>query len=250
MSNPVIRTAEAARQVFGFGLRCVLVTGDAVRGAVRGLSTLEAQVMVVPELLRAPDAPRLDLALAFRDRLSGIVRPDGFGEVDVRFASFDDYPPERRIPAPGSYRVILGEPPACFHEITPDQLLGDARTHLDNLERTIAEILADVVVPDAALPTVVRRVYRAARPYAYDAAVVLTSTPFRVWASELGAVAPVVESCGMEDLVAFLEDVTDWPRRHHDPLWLRARLDQGVRGLYGVASWWSGSRERLLVANA
>ena len=252
-TEPLRRIELAAREVFAPWLSCVLVTGSVLKDDfVPGYSDLDVRVFLAIEALQGTDGPpRLDLALAFRERI-GDLRPaaHGFSEFQVNFRPFGDPASGRDLP-PGSYRLLYGEPPTFLGEITEQELLKSASCALSDVEGELRRWTAVVIDrTDDRLDQVVRGIGAVLRKSAYSAGVLLTGTPFRVWASDLEALDPVLDTAGLEAVTAFFGLVRRWPKRGLDPDFHRALLHQGFEAMVCLQAWWAMSRGRLALVSA
>jgi hypothetical protein len=252
-SEPLRRIELAAREVFAPWLSCVLVTGSVLKDDfVPGYSDLDVRVFVAIEALQGVGGPpRLDLALAFRERIGDLTPAvHGFSEFQVNFRPYGDPASGRDLP-PGSYRLLYGEPPAFLGEITEEELLKSAACALNDIDLELRHWTALIVDrTDDRLGQVVRGIGSVLRSAAYSAGVLLTGTPFRVWASDLEALDPVLDTAGLESLTAFFASLRQWPRRGLDPEFHRILLHQGFDAMAGVQAWWALSRGRLALAPA
>lgn len=249
--EPLRRIEAAARDVFGSWLQSVLVTGPAVKdGLVPGFSVLTVHLFVDGEVLRPDGSLRPDLTLEFRGRIGGLSpQAYGFGEFRVLFQS-DLHPSPDQVFAPGAFRLVYGEPPRIVCEITDEGLLRSAEYALDGLsEQRRRWTLAAVDRADDQLAPVLRGIDGVLETAAYSAGVLLTGTPFRVWASDLETLGPMLDTAGLESLTGFFDGVRQWPWRNGALDYQHALLRQGFDAMDDVHSWWTGSRHRLVLAS-
>ncbi|MGH2372529.1 MAG: hypothetical protein ACRDIC_03505 [bacterium] len=242
----VARILPALQSVFGPHLRAAIVTGSAIKGDfIPYYSDLDIHAFVDHTVLMDENAPRADLALAFQEAIGGLEPGEyGFGSFQIIFVSADyraDWAPH----LPETYQSILGDARAIFGDLSPARFIAHASRRLDQLPGEISTLVRTIVdKPDRSLERLSRLLGVYLKGQIYNAAVVITGDPLRVWQSRLDEVIPLLEPVASPALRAFFSGVRSWTESRGDPEYHRTLIHDGLQAMSDLAAWWAAAKER------
>lgn len=247
VDDAVAHILPALKTVFSPHLRAAIVKGSAIRGDfIPFYSDLDIHAFLDRAGLLDDRSPRPDLALAFRDTI-GSLDPEayGFGSFQITFLP-TVYPSDWSPSAPGTYQVLLGDPQPIFGPSPPARYMSSSRTRLDDVAPERASLVRSIVdKPDRVLGRHARLVGVYLKGQVYNAAVVITGDPLRVWQSRLDAVIPLLEPVGSPAIRAFFSGVRSWTERRGEPQYHRALIHDGLQAMGDLAAWWAAAKGRI-----
>lgn len=239
------RIVPVLQQTFGDGLRAAVVTGSVVRGDfVPFYSDLDVHVFLEPRMLLDEHAPLPHLALAFRDRIGDLTPDDyGFAGFQITFvpvAFRSDWAPM----LPVHYRTLVGDPVPIFGAITAERFLAHARRRLDQLPSEVATLVRTIVdKTDVTLPRHSRLIGAYLKGQIYNAAVVISNDPLRVWQTGLAEVVGVAGDSISLEIPRFFSEVKLWPERRAESDYQRQLVRVGLSSMLGLQRWWESTRD-------
>lgn len=246
VDEAVARILPPLQNVFGPHLRAAIVKGSAVKGDfIPFYSDLDVHAFLERAALMKDTTPRVDLALAFREAI-GHLNPEayGFGSFQIIFLP-TEYPADWSPSVPGTYRVLLGDPEAIFGPSPPARYVSSSRSRLDQVEAELASMVRSVVdKTDRALARQVRLFGAYLKGQIYNAAVVITGDPLRVWQSGLDEVVPLLEPARSSAIRTFFSEIRSWPERRGDIGYHKALVQAGLQAMSDLAAWWAAEKER------
>jgi hypothetical protein len=239
------RIVPALQQTFEDGLRAAVVTGSVIRGDfVPFYSDLDVHAFLEPQMLLDEHAPLPHLALAFRDSI-GDLNPDDYGFagfqitfVPVAFRS--DWAPM----LPVHYRTLVGDPVPIFGSITAERFLAHARRRLDQLPSEVATLVHTIVdKTDGVLARHSRLIGAYLKGQTYNAAVVISNDPLRIWQTTLAEVIGVAGDSIAREISGFFSEVKLWPERREESAYQRQLVRVGLNAMLGLQRWWESARD-------
>ncbi len=212
----VARILPALQSVFGPHLRAAIVTGSAIKGDfIPYYSDLDIHAFVDHTVL-----------------------------IQIIFVSADyraDWAPH----LPETYQSILGDARAIFGDLSPARFIAHASRRLDQLPGEISTLVRTIVdKPDRSLERLSRLLGVYLKGQIYNAAVVITGDPLRVWQSRLDEVIPLLEPVASPALRAFFSGVRSWTESRGDPEYHRTLIHDGLQAMSDLAAWWAAAKER------
>lgn len=241
----VARILSALETVFGPHLRAAIVKGSAIKGDfIPFNSDLDVHAFLDRAALLDDATPRPDLALAFREAI-GALEPEayGCGSFQITFLP-TPYPSDWSPSAPGTYRVLLGDPEAIFGPCPPVRYISSSRARLDEVKAELGSMVRSMVdKPDRALARQVRLFGAYLKGQIYNAAVVITGDPLRVWRGKLDEVVPLLESVGSPAIGMFFSEIRSWPERRGSTEYHKMLIRNGLQAMIDLAAWWAAAKE-------
>lgn len=239
------RIVPALQETFQEGLRAAVVTGSVIRGDfVPFYSDLDVHAFLEPEMLLDEHAPLPHLALAFRDSI-GDLNPDAYGFagfqitfVPVAFRS--DWAPM----LPVHYRTLVGDPVPIFGAITAERFLAHARRRLDQLPSEVATLVHTIVdKTDGVLARHSRLIGAYLKGQIYNAAVIISNDPLRIWQTTLAEVIGVAGDAISREIPGFFSEVKLWPERRAESAYQRQLVRVGLNSMLDLQRWWESARD-------
>lgn len=211
------RVAGALQEALGPALLGLIVKGSALHDDfIPGYSDLDMHAFVRDEVLAAPQALELGLALEVQAALARLdLDGHGVGSLQLYFIAWSEgYPTAWSRPWPGTYRVLHGTLPPGFEQVQAAEYRQRAHECLGLFPRWGQDLFRRVVnTPDAGLPGLVREVGAVLKPLLFVTASLVTGEPEGVWrgylADALAVVEPGVSPSG--SFTAFFDGVRAWP---------------------------------------
>lgn len=235
------RIVYALQDVFGSTLHSAILKGSAIKGDfIPFYSDLDIHAFLRSEGLMTSDTPRLDLALRFQQAIGGL-EPEtyGCGSFQVIFLPLA-YPADWGKPAPGTYRVLCGDPASILGDVSGEALYADATRRLDEIPSNLGQLVRSVVdKPDHELQRQSRLIGIFLKGAVYNAAVVIDRDALNVWRRALLDVLPGLEPVGSAAVNAFFSGIQNWPQRRGDVRYHRMLVHDGLQALADLASWWT-----------
>ncbi len=245
VDEAVARILPALQAVFGTHLRAATVKGSAIKGDfIPFYSDLDVHAFLAQAALLDDSAPRPDLALKFREAI-GDLEPEayGFGSFQITFIPAE-YPSDWSPSAPGTYRVLVGDPEALFGPSPPARYVSSSRARLDQVAAELASMVRSMVdKPDRALARQARLFGAYLKGQIYNAAVVITGDPLRIWRGRLDEVIQLLEPVGSPAIGRFFSGVRSWPERRGEVEYHRMLIRDGLQAMSDLAAWWAAAKE-------
>lgn len=119
-----------------------------------------------------------------------------------------------------------------------------ARRRLDQLPSEVAALVRTIVdKTDGVLARHSRLIGAYLKGQVYNAAVVISNDPLRIWHTALAEVLRVAGDAISREIPRFFSEVKRWPERRAESAYQRQLARLGLNAMLGHQRWWVSARD-------